>query len=143
MKRTNKFPVGKEIGGCVYAHRLYERQFPDIRRAKAKLPKGFKYDVVKYNVKTKMFSFMISEDFDTNPEPSVNGGISVGFKLKTFKDAGWIYHHKWMFVADDYKGFDVEASKKRSQKWTRLKGIDKSRIGQRKFWDALDIDSQI
>lgn len=143
LKRTNKFPVGKEIGGDVYAHRKYEKQFPSIHQAKKRLPAGFKYHIVKFNTKTHMFSFIVSNDFDTADEPSVNGGISVGVKVRRFKDAGWIYHHKWMFVADGYKGFNVEASKERSRKWTRLPNIDKSRIGQRKYWEALDIDGKI
>ena len=29
----------------------------------------------------------------------------------------YIYHHKWLFVADDYDGFDVEESKARSGAW--------------------------
>lgn len=137
LKRTNKFPVGKEIGGEVYAHKQYEFQFPGIAKAKAKLPKGFVYHIVKYNMREKYFSFIVSNDFNTNPEPSVNGGIRVSKDgLKPFPDAGWIYHHKWMFVSDDYKGFDIEESKRRSEKWTSLTGVDKSRIGQRKFWDT-------
>lgn len=141
LKRTNKFDhVGKEIGGSVYCHKQYENQFPDdeIAAAKVKLPEGFEYNIVKYNTLTHVISFIQSNDFDTNPEPSVNGGITVfpDGKVKPMGDAGWIYHHKWMWVADDYTGFDVEESKRRSIEWTSLDGIDKSRIGQRKFWDA-------
>jgi hypothetical protein len=140
LKRTNKFGgIGKEIGGEVYLHKHYEHTFPQdlLNKAKSFLPEDFQYNIVKYNPKTGVFSFIISNDFDTNPEPSVNGGVTVkpDGTAKPFKDAGWIYHHKWQWVADDYKGFDVEKNKQRSLKWSGLDGVDKSRIGQRKHWD--------
>ena len=140
LKRTTKFgKIGKEIGGEIYLHRQYENTFPEdlLNTAKQSLPENFDYQVVKYNPKTGVFSFIVSNDFDTNEEPSVNGGITVkpDGTAKPFKDAGWIYHHKWEWVADDYKGFDVQKSKERSLKWSSLDGIDKARIGQRKHWD--------
>jgi hypothetical protein len=140
LKRTNKFGgIGKEIGGEVYLHRTYEHTFPQepLEDAKMNLPDDYEYDAVKYNPKTGTFSFIKSKDFDSNPEPSVNGGITVKAdgSSKPFPDAGWIWHHKWMWVADDYKGFDVEANKRRSLKWATLGDVDKSRIGQRKYWE--------
>ena len=134
------YPIGKVIGGEVYVHKQYESQFPEneLKEAKAKLPTEFEYHVVKYNPKLKSFSFITSPDFDTNPEPSVTGGFTIkpNVEAKPFGNNGWIYHHKWMWVGDDYKGFDVEESKQRSLDWTSLPNVDKARIGQRKFWDA-------
>lgn len=135
------YPIGKVIGGAVYVHKQYESQFPqeDLVNAKAKMPKDFEYHIVKYNPKTKAFSFIKSSDFDTIDEPSVEGGVTVKADEtppKVFGNAGWIYHHKWMWVGDDYKGFNVEESKQRSLDWTSLPNIDKARIGQRKFWNA-------
>jgi hypothetical protein len=46
----------------------------------------------------------------------------------------YIYHHKWLFVADDYDGFDVEESKARSDAWLALPEVDKSRIGRACYW---------
>ena len=40
----------------------------------------------------------------------------------------------WRFVADDYAGFDVAASKQRSLTWMALEGIDKTRIGRKSYW---------
>jgi hypothetical protein len=143
LKRTSKYPVGKEIGGSIYVHRNYESQFPpeELERAKTALVDGEKeYTVVKYTPATGTYSFIKSSDFDTADEPSVEGGVTVCTKdrslAKRFGNNGWIYHHKWMWVADDYKGFNVEESKQRSLKWTSLPKVDKARIGQRKFWDA-------
>lgn len=134
------YKIGKVIGGEIYVHKNYENQFPDVplHNAKNALPKNFKYDVVKFNPKSGVFSFIVSNDFDSNPEPSVNGGITVkpDGNAKPFKDAGWIYHHKWQWVDDDYKGFNVDKEKKRSLQWSSLEGVDKSRIGQRKHWDT-------
>lgn len=141
LKRTNKFnKIGKEIGGEIYCHKQYESQFPSdlLNKAKSNLPTDYKYKVVKFNPKTETFSFIQSNDFDSNEEPSVNSYVTVKADgtIKQGKDAGFIYHHKWEFVGDDYKNFDVEKSKKRSLKWSSLDSVDKSRIGQRKFWDA-------
>ena len=47
-----------------------------------------------------------------------------------------IYHHKWLFVKDDYKGFDVEESKKRSIKWLSVSDkINMSKIGYKNYWE--------
>jgi len=140
-----KFPIGKHIGGSVYAHKNYEKQFPqeELKGAKSKLPSGFKYDVVKYTPKTNVFSFIISNDFNTKDEPSVNGGINVKDDIaKKFGDNGWIYHHKWQFVGQDYKGFDINKSKERSKQWQALDGVDKKRIGQRKYWEK-EVESKL
>lgn len=130
------FHVGKKIGGRVYVHKSYEGQFPGVEKAKAKLPKGFDYDVTVFEPETGRFSFIVSSDFDTADEPSVEGGytVKVNEEPKKFSPAGWIYHHKWQFVGPDYKGFDVAASKARSKAWTSLPDVDKSRIGQRAYW---------
>jgi hypothetical protein len=46
----------------------------------------------------------------------------------------YIYHHKWLFVDDDYRGFNVEESKARSQLWISLGDVDRSRIGRQSYW---------
>lgn len=140
LKRTNKFGgIGKEIGGEIYLHKQYEHTLPQnlLNKAKSFLPKDYEYHVVKFNPKTNVFSFIQSNDFDTNEEPSVDAVMTVkpDGTVKKQGNSGWIYHHKWQWVADDYKGFDVQKSKERSLKWSSLEGVDKSRIGQRKHWD--------
>ena len=45
-----------------------------------------------------------------------------------------IYHHKWLFVRDDYDGFDVAESRTRSERIMMLEGVDHSRIGKRQYW---------
>jgi hypothetical protein len=46
----------------------------------------------------------------------------------------YIYHHKWLFVDDDYDGFNLEVSRRRSETWTQIPDIDNSRIGRRSYW---------
>ena len=52
---------------------------------------------------------------------------------------GQIYHKKYMFVSSDYVGFDIEAEKRRAEKYDEMlkKHEDKkikSKIGYRKKW---------
>ena len=54
-----------------------------------------------------------------------------------------IYHHKWLFVKDDYKGFNVDNSVKRSMAWlplrkeNKIKNVNWSSIGRQKTWDNV------
>jgi hypothetical protein len=77
-------------------------------------------------------------DFDTAPEPTIGTIIAVKTDGSCRRTAApsdpFIYHHKWLFVDDDYDGFDVEESKRRSVAWLALPDVDKSRIGRRSYW---------
>ena len=105
------------------------------------LPSDFRYTVVKLNVATRAFSFIQVEDFDNAPEPTIGTVIAVKpdgscRRIEPSSDP-YIYHHKWLFVADDYDGFDVEESKIRSGAWLALPQVDKSRIGRASYWHTL------
>lgn len=138
MKRYRN-DVGKDIGGRTYVHQTYESTIPNIEWAKSKIG-DFQYEVVIHDRKSGAISFSQSPDFDTSPEPI------KGYSLTVFPDGKVrprlkrrdpeIYHHKWLMVRDDYPGFDVQESKDRSDWWTSLEGIDRSRIGRKSFWDA-------
>lgn len=39
-------------------------------------------------------------------------------------------------MEDDYSGFDVEESKRRSAAWLALPNVDKSRIGRSSYWQT-------
>lgn len=104
-------------------------------------------EIVKVDVKNNKVSFIKSPDWDTAREPLVGDAYMIDLNenaplrkrtVKITKSKGQIYHHKWMFVADDYQGFDIEESKKWSEKWQSVipaeRGI-KSRIGYKKYWD--------
>jgi len=108
--------------------------------AKRWLPAEYDYDVVKYNRRTKAVSFVQCPQFDLEPEPSIGGMVMVHadgtLQRRAVSSDPLIYHHKWLFVADDYAGFDVAASKCRSAAWLALADVDKSRIGRRSYWHA-------
>ena len=139
MNRSKKYAVGKEIGGAIYVHRQYEGVLGKVvANAKAHLPDDFEYTVVKYSEQTGLVSFIDSPDFDAAPEPIVGDSIAIrtdgSISLRKQLTDPHIYHHKWLFVADDYEGFDVEQSRKRSLAWTSLSDVDRRRIGRRGYW---------
>jgi hypothetical protein len=137
--------VGKRMAD-IYVHRDHTEAagLPQdaLKRAKAHLPKDHEYHIVKHNPKEGSFSFIHSPDFDTAHEPIAGKAIKVHAdgKLTTTKQKAdpQIYHHKWEMVPDDYKGFDVAASKARSKHWRGIVGTDRavsSRIGTKSYWD--------
>jgi hypothetical protein len=139
-KRCPKYGVGKRIGGAVYVHRAYEHSLDaTLSAAKSRLPPGFRYTVVKHNETNDNYSFIHCPDFDTAPEPATADYAVVKSDGSVKIHAGladpYIYHHKWLFVAVDYKGFDVEASVQRSIAWMSIADIDKSLIGRASYWN--------
>ena len=141
LERSKRFGVGKEIGDAVYVHRQYEEFLGStVAWAKRWLPDDFPYHVVKYNQRTLNVSFIRCSGFDSEPEPAVEAVLVVSADGSTQRrplpDDPYIYHHKWLFVADDYSGFDLQESKRRSSAWMSLPDVDKSRIGRRSYWET-------
>lgn len=119
-QRSRTYGVGKEIGGAIYVHRSVEHVLGHVvDEARERIPEGFDYQVVKFVQKTGMVSFVQSPDFDEADEPTVGEIVTVspdGAIRRRARSANpEIYHHKWLFVSDDYSGFDVEESKARSK----------------------------
>jgi hypothetical protein len=140
-RRSRRHGVGKEIGGVVYVHRSYEHALGRaVATAKQHLPRDFDYTLVKWDQRSGSVSFIHSPDFDASPEPVVGDAWLVSASGKaTFRRRladPYIYHHKWLMVTDDYRGFDVEASKSRSAMWMVLEGVDRTRIGRQSYWGA-------
>ena len=52
----------------------------------------------------------------------------------TMSKTNQIWHHKWMWVKNDYKGFDVQESYEWSKLWTS-KIKDTSGIGSIPIWN--------
>ena len=144
-ERYSEFGVGKKMGDEVYLHRDYEGVLPQGDLADAKERIGdFEYNLIRYNTKTGAIGFFNSPDFDTSPEP-INGNLIVvepdgtirTVDLNKNPDKQAIYHHKWEWVKDDYKGFDVKQSIERSIAWQKVvnrEGIDRKRIGFQGVW---------
>jgi len=138
--RSKHFGIGKDIGGAVYVHRSYaDRIGSVVGGALEHLPADFEYDVVKFNHRTGAISFIRVADFDAADEPTIGEVLTVSPNGKTKRRAPpkdpEIYHHKWLFVEDDYDGFDVEASKRRSLAWMSLDDVDRKRIGRKRYWE--------
>lgn len=125
IKRSSKYGVGKEIGGQIYFHKNYvddicpnlyelakdilEEEYPD-----------FKYNCLMYDKKKPdTLRFDEAPDFDSAREPMPGVMLSVdtstGKIIKRYSPQIW--HHKWLWVKDDYKGFDVEEAYEWSKKW--------------------------
>lgn len=139
--RSKKYSVGKEIGGAIYMHRVYEYVLPEsVKIASKHLPADFEYNVVKFVEKESCVSFILCPEFDSEDEPVVGDSVRIDAKgsKRFFRQQAdpFIYHHKWLFVTDDYKGFDVKKSKSRSISWLGLDGLDMTRIGRKSFWDS-------
>ena len=138
--RSRRFGIGKEIGYAVYVHRQYEELLGGtVEWAKRHLPEHFEYTVVKLNQRTDAVSFIYCPAFDVEPEPVIAAIVVVRadgtVERRSLPADPYIYHHKWLFVADDYAGFDGAASRARSQQWLGLSGVDRSRIGKRSYWE--------
>lgn len=132
---------GKSVGGRVYLHRSAIKFRPDleplIRRAQRLLGRRVAWDVARVDPGRGEVAFVSSPDFDIAPEPTVGPAVVVDLvtgDVREWDQPGLIYHHKHLFVAPDYDGFDIEASARRSERWERL-DVDKSRIGRRDYWE--------
>lgn len=139
-KRCSKHGVGKRIGGAVYVHRQYESVLGEaVASAKATLPSGFDYTVIKHNEVNGNVSFIHCPNFDTADEPSTGDYAVVRsdgtIKLHSALADPYIYHHKWLFVTEDYQGFDVAQSQERSASWMSLDNVDKALIGRASYWN--------
>lgn len=143
--------VGKPMMEYVYFHKNYIDKFPEwkanILDKMSYLPKDFQYNTIRYNTKNGIVSFINSPNFDLSDEPisGENYTVDNDGTLKHYNQPAnpTIWHHKWLWVQDDYKGFDVERSKERSIYWNKYlpnePGI-KKRIGSSAFWNSLDFN---
>ena len=140
MIKRSKFGVGKLIGGNLYLHRNYvEDLSPDLVNKVAQAEQsldGFKYNALKIGLQNNNVTFINSANFDTAPEPTVGDFVVVDLDADTEKSgkSNAIWHHKWLWVKDDYRGFDVDDSFERSEKYLKM-DIDFSKIGNKKFWE--------
>lgn len=140
--KRSKFGVGKDIGDSIYIHKNYVNDVisDDLYNKFLIHVKNFQFNILKIKKDFTSITFINSKNFDTADEPSLYESMKVDITGNT-KYAKYdefnppIYHHKWLFVKDDYKNFDVEKSKQRSQEWLSKKDIDFTRIGYKKYWD--------
>lgn len=142
----------KKIGTALYLHMSMEDKLDEKHSELLVKAEGIMHEqgmtsewqktvIYKIDLKNKMVSFIECPDFDFAREPQVGTSYTVNVEketIKTTKPKGQIYHHKWMFVDDDYTWFSVWESKEWSKKWRSVFPKDRkisSRIGYKKYWD--------
>lgn len=124
--RRYKNNVGKQVGPQIYVHKYYaDEVIPKAIWDKAngiltRSNPDFDFNSVVFDVNAKVVRFDEAPDFDTAREPHVGNYIMVYLDGKRPPRVGHsdsIWHHKWLWVKDDYTGFDVDKSKEWSRIW--------------------------
>lgn len=156
---------GKRIGNdlYIYSECLPYGYYEKYRRGLFEIGKKYGSDemeknhVIRFNTKNENdISIMEVRNFDTDREPIIGNSYKVNLssgeiKFTKEKNNPYIYHHKWMFVSDNYKGFNVEESKRWSVKWKKALPQGRkttSSIGYLKQWNnflneyGLEIDEK-
>jgi hypothetical protein len=147
----------KKIGGRIYAHKDYIKSLsivhiPEIVAALQVAEEtlgDFDWNTVRIKPDAvgglKEVAFQYSPDFDTADEPEVVQTVTCvsidgTWKVYVRKHKDTIWHHKWMWVEPNYKGFDYEASKARSALWKKFVSPEEiPKIGRKSFWDKLRV----
>lgn len=124
--KRSRFDVGKDIGGSLYFYKGYVDAVLDpetldlFYESDSICP--FEYNCIKYDYETKNICLVECPDFDSAREPVVGqiliSGSSGESKVTRFFKQ--IYHHKWLWVTDDYNGFDVVESWEWSRTWLNI-----------------------
>ena len=126
----------------IYFHKNYVRLFPQkLQDAIKFLPKHLEFNIIKYNSKDETASFILSPDFDEAYHPTIVQSAKVDLnnngkplKIYRYKNNLKIYHHRWVFVKDDYKGFDVKKDKKWSALWSKVPRLNHLKYGTLENW---------
>lgn len=122
--KRSKYGVGKQMGSQVYLHKDYvsdvipKKVWENALKVLDDADSGFEYNCVMYDTKTGNVRFDEAPDFDEAREPIVGDTITVKPDGTVKRGhSNYIWHHKWLWVKNDYQGFDVNQSKAWSNKW--------------------------
>lgn len=137
--------VGKAIGGHVYLHKNYATDVmsPDRWKRAQEICKEVdpdlfnSYNCIRYTFNNGNVRFDECPDFDTAREPHVGRYLEVSPKTGEVVRSGHsnsIFHHKWLWVKDDYKGFNVQESYDWSKLW--LSKLQETAKGTDRTWKA-------
>lgn len=143
--------VGKRIGSQIYVHKDYadeiipKKVLENAKKYLKNYDDTFEYNSIMFDVYTHVIRFDESPDFDKAREPHVGKYITIhpDGKIGRVGKSSSIWHHKWLWVKDDYKGFDIQKSKEWSKAWTSklpqiAKGTDSSWNSQLKKFHILE-----
>ena len=137
----------KKIGGAIYVHKsnMESLSLEEMNLVSTRLEQilATEYRLVNFEIikiAGDSVSFIECEGWNTLREPIVGDAYNVkadgSIKVtKKRKNNPQIYHHKWMFVSEDYTGFDIEKEKEWSKKWQSVvpKGLSSS-LGSQENW---------
>lgn len=122
--KRSKYGVGKQMGSQVYLHKDYvsdvipKKVWENALKVLSDAGSDFEYNCVMYDTKTGNVRFDEAPDFDESREPIVGDTITVKPDGTVKRGhSNYIWHHKWLWVKNDYQGFDVNQSKAWSNKW--------------------------
>jgi len=142
--RRFKDRVGKKVGTSLYVHKLYANEvIPKniLQKAENILTRSnpnFAYNSIMFDPQKGIIRFDEAPDFDTASEPTVGNYITVFLNgsntppKKGYSDNVW--HHKWLWIKDDYTGFDVNKSKEWSRQW--LSKLNEPAKGSKFHWQS-------
>lgn len=141
--KRSRYGVGKEIGGQIYFHKDYVDKicphlYDDARSILEEEYPDFEFNCLMYDKKKPdTLRFDEAPDFDTAREPipgkMISVNVTTGECIERYSPQIW--HHKWLWVMDDYTGFDVEESYEWSKTW--LQKITNPSGYKEKWEDAL------
>lgn len=118
--------VGKRVGSQIYVHKYYAKEvipksiWTKVNDILSHYKPDFRFNTVVFDVKGKFIRFDEAPDFDIAREPHVGKYIIVYIDENRPPQVGYsdsIWHHKWLWVKDDYTGFDVDKAKEWSRIW--------------------------
>lgn len=149
LQRNKKYGVGKQIANDLYFHKKYLDSFdfaPAVKQKISLLPSDFTFNIIRFNLKNKDCSFMDSPDFDSSFHPIIKASFKINSdntsNQKIPKITGEnppIYHHRWLFVKDDYNGFNVDVDFKYSQLWSQTPNLISNKYGFLRHWEETSI----
>ena len=128
----SKFGCGKQVGSKVYIHLDYAQYVLGgddrwiLDRALNIALNGMTYKefgeikCICYDLKQpNIVRFDTCPDFDTADCPTVGHMYYVDIEAETIteRENKQIFHHKWLWVGDDYTGFDIRDSWNYSKLW--------------------------
>lgn len=123
----SKFGVGKQVGSKIYFHKsVHNKIVPrDVWDKAVEILESARplrgIETVCYDFKRpNIVRFDTCIGFNTQSEPMVGNMIYIDIdKDRVVKETynQQIYHHKWLWVEQDYKGFDVQKSYEWSKCW--------------------------
>jgi len=146
-------PVGRYFDASVYVHKDFAHLIPHkidmsvLERAINLLPKDFTYDLIRYDRYLQNVSFIQVHNFDTDNDP-VQGDswyIKSDWKLSrgdthrftSAKKDPQIYHHKWVYVPENYSGFNWQDAFQWSERWMSRRynaGFTSAQLARLSYW---------